>query len=300
MKQNYFTLSLLMIILPVSLACNKSVDPSTNSNKPFKIYGFIVYGGYVQNGVNINANPTQIQQYLLPFGIYKVNLIYEPKLLDFPDGVKTNGIPNIRRIDSLSNLAKEDPTTLVSLDMESWNRFDKINTPPKYVQVINAFKAHNTLSQVGLYATVPQQTYGYSSSINTPAAQNKFNALNMVYSNVAATVDYFSPSLYNYGGIDSVAWKNAAAYNVKACALYGFPSKRILPYITPGVTVNGVDQMLSYNDMMLRLEYLYSLGAGGCLVWTSSSSRDADGHKLYIDVTKGWGKALVDFAAKHP
>ncbi len=306
MKKNYCSLLFLSMMLLVLSACNKSgvqlrshasfsnVRNNFAGSGSFKIYGFIVYGGYVQNGVNVNASYAQIQTYLLSYGINKLNLIYEQKLLDYPGGVKANAVPNIGRIDSLANLAKADPTTLVSLDMESWSRFDTVATPPKYDTVINDWKAIDTLSQLGLYATVPQNTYGYTSTIHS------YDKYNKGYSSVAARVDYFSPSLYNYNGVDSVAWENAAAYNVSACTLYGFPSKRILPYITPEVTVNGVTTELSYNDMMLRLQYLYSLGANGCLVWTSSSTRDANGNKIYVDVTTGWAKALVDFAASHP
>jgi hypothetical protein len=306
MKKNYFSLLFLSIMLLVLFACNKSgIQLKSHGNFPnvsnsfagsgsFKIYGFIVYGGYVQSGVNVNASYAQIQTYLLPYGINKLNLIYEQNLLDYPGGVKANAVPNVGRIDSLANLAKADPTTLVSLDMESWNRFDTVATPSKYVTVINDWKAIDTLSQLGLYATVPQNTYGYTSTIHN------YDKYNKAYSSVAAKVDYFGPSLYNYNGVDSVAWKSAAAYNVSACTLYGFTSKRILPYITPEVTVNGVTTELSYNDMMLRLQYLYSLGANGCLVWTSSATRDASGNKIYVDVTTGWAKALVDFATSHP
>lgn len=305
MKKNFFSLLLLSVMLLVLFACKKLIiQEASNSivkaanglnvQKPFKVYGFIVYGGYVQNGVNVNANYQQIQQYLSAFGFNKLNLIYEQNLLDYPGGVMANGVPNIGRIDSLANLAKADPSTLVSLDMESWNRFDTVATPPKYIQVINYFKSVDTLSQLGLYATVPQNTYGYTAAIHTT-----YDKYNKGYASVAAAVNYFSPSLYNYNGIDSVAWKNAAAYNVQACTLYGFSSKKILPYITPEVTLNGVKTLLSYDDMMLRLQNLYNLGADGCIIWTSSSTRDANGNKIYVDVNSGWAKAVKDFILSH-
>ncbi len=219
---NYLSLLIFIVMLPVLLACKKSVTPAASNPNlknstprgSFKVYGFIAYGGYVQNGVNVNANYQQIQQYLLPFGFNPLNLIYEQKLLDYPGGIKENAVPNIGRIDSLANLAKSDPTTLVSLDMESWNRWDTVATPPKYTQVINEFKSIANLSSLGLYAAVPQNTYGYSPTIQS------YDKFNKGYSGVAAKVDYFSPSLYNYNGVDSVAWKNMAAYNVQACTLW--------------------------------------------------------------------------------
>jgi hypothetical protein len=263
--------------------------------KPFNVYGFIVYGGYVQNGANVNANNTQLQQYLLPFGIKKFNLLYEQKLLDYPNGDTANGVPNISRVDSLANQALADPTTLVSFDLEGWNRSDTVKTPSRLISVIQDFKLVNAVSPVGLYSSVPLNTYGYTSNIH--AAYDKYNK---GFASVASEVNYFSPSLYNYNGVDSVAWKNAAAYNVQACRLYGFTLKKIIPYITPEVTVNGVTTLLSYNDMMLRLQTLYNLGADGCIVWTSSGTRDASGNKIYVDVNSGWTKALKDFTAAHP
>jgi len=293
MKKKYFYLMSLMITLFLSIACKKSVIQIPEHS--FKIYGYIAYSGYVENGVNVDANYAKIQNYLQKFGINKLNLVYEQKLLDYPNQIKSNAVANIMRIDSIANLSNEDPTTLVSLDMESWNRFNPLTTSPKLIQVINYFKASNPNSQLGLYSTVPVNTYGYSPNIHTT-----YDKLNQEYSALAAKVDYFSPTLYNYNGLDLVAWKNAAAYNVQACKLYGFHSKKILPYITPSVLVGGVNTSLSYNDMMLRLQYLYDLGANGCIVWTSSNSRDLNGDKLYFDVASGWGKALIDFAAKHP
>jgi hypothetical protein len=306
MKKHWFYLLLFSPALFL-FACSKSEVAKKSSSadtikisniptkKPFTVYGFIVYGGYVQNGVNINANYQQIQQYLLPIGVQKLNLLYESKLLDYPNGDMANGVPNINRVDSLANQALADPTTLVSFDLEGWNRFDTVTTPARMIAIINDFKKINTVSQVGLYATVPQNTYGYSATIHST-----YDKYNKGYASVAAVVDYFSPSLYNYNGVDSVAWKNAAAYNVQACTLYGFKTKKILPYITPEVTVNSVTTLLSYNDMMVRLQTLYNLGADGCFIWTSSSTRDVNGNKIYVDETTGWAKAVKDFIAAHP
>jgi hypothetical protein len=287
------------------LSCKKSssVLPSGSTDtvkvtnavkKSFNIYGFIVYGGYVQSGANVSASYAQIQQYLLPFGIKKLNLLYEAKLLDYPNGDMANGVPNVHRIDSLASQALADPTTPVSFDTEGWNRFDTVKTPSRLISVVQDFKLINNVSPVGFYSSIPLNTYGYTTTLH--ASYDKYNK---GFASVATEVNYFAPSLYNYNGVDSVAWKNAAAYNVQACSLYGYPTKKIYPYITPEVTVNGVTSFLSYNDMMLRLQNLYALGADGCFVWTSSATRDANGKLIYVDVTTGWAKALVDFIAAH-
>jgi hypothetical protein len=305
--KKYFSCLLILGLALCYPACKKSssvgmVSSSTDTikvsnippvKKQFNVYGWIVYGGYVQNGVNVSATYQKIQQYLLPFGFNKFNLIYEANLLDYPNGDTANGVPDIKRVDSLANIALADPTTLVSFDLEGWNRYDTVKTTARLIAIIQDFKTIDNVSPLGLYSSVPLNTYGYTANIHS------YDIYNKGFASVAGAVNYFSPSLYNYNGVDSVAWKNAAAYNVQACNLYGLTSPKIIPYITPEVTVSGVTTELSYNDMMLRLQYLYSLGANGCIVWTSSSTRDANGKVIYVDVTTGWAKAVVDFIATH-
>jgi len=299
MKNIYLAVvALVFVLVNLSMGCDAKNDSSRETfdkrgNKVFKVYGFIVYGGYFQNGHPVNTSYQQLQEYLFPFGINRLNLFYENKLLNYPNGDKANGIPDIMRIDSLGNKAKNDPNIPVSLDLEGWNRFDTIRTPGRLIAVINEFKKVNKSSEVGLYATVPQNTYAYSPAIN------KYDKLNKAYAAVAASVDYFSPSLYNYNGHDTSAWNKAAVYNINACKRYKFPAKRILPYITPEVKQNGVTTFLSYDEMMSHLKTLYKLGADGCIIWTSSQTRDSNGNKVYVDVNSGWGKAIVDFIANH-
>jgi len=299
MKNIRFAVVVFVLVI-LSMGCGAKDALKSNKNtldkpgkKAFSIYGFIPYGGYSQNGHTVNTTYQRLQQYLLSFGINRLNLYYENKLLNYPNGDKANGIPDVIRIDSLGNAAKNDLNTPVSLDLEGWNRFDTIRTPGRLIAIINEFKKVNGSSQVGLYATVPQNTYGYSAAIN------KYDNWNKAYFSVAASVDYFSPSLYNYNGTDTSAWNKAAVYNINACKQYKFTTKRILPYITPEVRQNGVTTLLSYDEMMSHLLTLYNLGADGCIVWTSSQTRDSNSNKIYVDVNSGWGKAIVDFIANH-
>jgi len=266
---------------------------SSYNNHQFNVYGFIVYGGYVKNTTRVNASFGELQLYLSHLGVKKYNLIYENKLLDYPKGDKSNGEPDLQKIDSLADEAMQEPDVPVSLDLEGWKRFDTVNTPKRMIAAIKAFKKTNKISKVGLYATVPQNTHAYADGIN------KYDKYNKAYAGVAAMVDYFSPSLYAYTSTDS-EWVKSAIYNIEACKKYGYPDKKILPYITPVVIVNGVRVQISYDEMTLRLNTLYQLGADGCLIWTSSLQRDSDGNKIYIDENTGWLKAVKDFIAAHP
>lgn len=265
-----------------------------NAKQQFKVYGFIVYAGYIENGTPIKASYQELQQYLRAYGFQNLDLIYEQKMLDYPGGDKKNGLPNTERIQALARAASSNrnPDTPVSLDLEGWNRWDTVNTPSRMIEVINAFKKTNSVSKVGLYATVPQNTYAYSENIS------RFDKVNKAYSQVAASVDYFSPSLYNYDA-DTVNWNKAAIYNINACKKYNFPDKPILPYITPELNLKGVKRMLTYAEMMDHLQTLHRLGARGVLLWTSSGKRDEQGQKIYVDVNNGWAKAVKDFIATH-
>jgi len=284
----------LAFVLLASISYNSHAQNVKADKHPFKVYAFIVYGGYIQKGTEVKASYKQLGQYLLSYGIKGYDLIYEQKMLDYPGGKKENGVPNMNRIDSLGREAINFTNTPVSLDMEGWQRFDTIKTPKRMLEVIGEFKKVNKISQLGLYATVPQNTYAYSDNIS------RYDKLNKAYASVAAAVDYFSPSLYNYDGHDTVGWNKAAVYNMAACKKYGFPDKPIIPYITPEVTQKGgPTTMLSYEEMMNHLEILYKLGASGCLIWTSSGTRDANGNRMYVDVNSGWLKAVRDFMATH-
>lgn len=283
----------LAFILLVSIGYNGHAQNLTADKHPFKVYAFIVYAGYTQNGTDVKASYKQLSRYLLNYGINGYDLIYEQKMLDYPDSKKENGVPNISRIDSLALRAMGFANTPVSLDLEGWKRFDTIKTPKQMLEVIGEFKKVNELSQLGLYATVPQNTYAYDANIS------RYDKVNKAYASVAAAVDYFSPSFYNYSGTDTVAWNKAAVYNMEACKKYNFPDKPILPYLTPEININGVKTMLTYDEMMNHLQTIYRLGASGCLIWTSSGMRDANGNKIYIDINSGWLKAVRDFMATH-
>lgn len=266
---------------------------ATAQQHPFKVYGFIVYAGFLENGQKHQADFTALQQYLESHGIGKYNLIYEHKVLDYPDGDKQNGVINLHRMDSLAALAAGEPSVLVSLDLEGWKRFDTVNTPRRMLDAIKAFRQTDKRSPLGFYATVPQDTYGY------PKDTSVYNRLNHAYGKVADAVDYYSPSLYNYKGADSLEWYKEAVYNIKACRKYGHPDKQIIPYISPEIWTDGKTTFLTYEQMMYRLEVLEQLGANGCFLWTSSKTRNPDGRKIYLDADTGWLKAVIDFAGRH-
>ncbi len=292
---NTIKIFLLLFLGYFFISCYKTEnEPAVNVIKSFDVYGFIPYTGYIKNGTTIKTNYQGLEVYLQTIGVKKVNLIYENRLIDFPTGNLKEGVPNIKNITDLATAALNDPNTLVSLDIEGWNRFST-STPIKYVEVMDIFKKANKVSKVGFYAIAPQATFSWTADVAA-----KYDNLNKTYASVAAVVDIFSPTLYNFDGHDNLVWKKSAEYNIDQSKKYGFANKSIIPYITPEVAnTGGLKTFLSYDEMFFRLQMLYDLGANGCIIWTSSQTRDANGNPIIFDETSGWGKAIKDFLSSH-
>ncbi|MFZ2726068.1 MAG: hypothetical protein WAX77_07465 [Methylococcaceae bacterium] len=255
----------------------------------FEVYGFIPYKAYIENG-QLQQNRIPVE-YFAKYGIKRINVVYEQHLLDYPQGDKSQAMINDDKIKQVAQDNLKQAAVPISLDLEGWNRFDTQNTPAQILQVVQKFKAYNNVAPVGLYATVPQNTYGWQADIN-----ERFDALNATYADVAASVDYFSPSLYNYHHQDNETWKQGAIYNIQASRRYS-PNKKVIPYITPEIyNPDKSTSWLSYEEMLFRLNTLLELGADGCIIWTSSQTHDDQGNPPVFDPDNGWSKAIVDFS----
>ena len=257
----------------------------------FDIYGFIPYGSRVENGKNVSGKPPQA--WFSDLGIRPVDVVYEKRVLDYPrgEGSRKHATINNEKIRQVATESDRQRRVLVSLDLEGWDRASA-QTPDLLLKTLEVFRKTNPDAMVGLYATVPQNTYGWRAD-----RQSSYDALNAKYEAVADAVDYFSPSLYNYSGSDFASWEDGARYNISAAKKYS-STKKIIPYITPEVSENGSTRWLSYDEMMQRLEALSSLGADGCIVWASSQTRDSAGKPPVLDPSNGWLKAVSDFGRK--
>jgi len=234
-----------------------------------------------------------------------INLVYAARYLD------GHGPTATLNADKLRSIAREaNPAYPVSLDAEEWdkNRFHPDAPTPNgksivqnLIDVVRTFKQANPATQVGLYSEVPQNTYGFGDS--TASVHDK---LNPKYTAVAAEVDYYSPSLYNYDSYDGTPagdqhWARATEYAVHACKQLddiNRTNKPILAYISPGWTdAEKASRYLSYEQMHFRLATLKKLGASGCVLWLSSAAKEpGSNEKLILDPNTGWLKAAVEFA----
>lgn len=238
-------------------------------------------------------------------GLLPINLVYASRYLD------GKGLAATLNADRLHNIAIEANSAFpVSLDAEEWdkNRLhpDALTSNGKsivqnLIEVVRTFKQANPAAQVGLYSEVPQNTYGFSDS-----TASVYDKLNLKYAAVAAEVDCYSPSLYNYDHYDGTPasdqrWAQSAEYAVHACKMLddiNRTTKPILAYISPGWSDGEKkSRYLSHEQMLFRLDTLKKLGASGCILWLSSGAKEPESNEsLVLDPNTGWLKAAVEFA----
>ncbi len=278
----------LLLAAPLCSPCR-----AQEATKKFIIYEFIPYHAHVVDG-ELSSVPS-LKQYLESLDIHAIEVIYLPRFM-------TNGHPDEKKIEDIAKSAIGTPGTPVSFDTEFGNRSHPETVIPGVSDILRIYHRYNTVTPVGVYGTAPQNTYAWQPDIA------RFDALNQRYASIANEVDFLSPVLYNYEGADTGAWKRAAAYNIAAAKKYN-TGKSIIPYISITIrlkssgkndqTQQGPVRMLTEAEMHTRLETLYDLGAGGCIVWASSKDRTLDGKVPVFDRNSGWGKALADFAQAH-
>ena len=255
----------------------------------FEIYGFVPYRSWLQAGEVIKGAPSDA--WFLSVGMRPIEVVYDNRILDIPraKSSKNQAIINSVKLDKIAIKHRAKNALMVSLDLETWDRYDP-STPSRVVEVIKAYRSQHPEAYIGLYSTVPQNTYSWQRD-RIP----KYEKINEAYGVVAAEVDYFSPSLYNYGGANFEDWKEGANFNIQASRKYD-ANKKVYPYITPEVKTKHGYRWLTYDEMLARLRALSSLGADGCIVWASSRSRLDSGEAPVLDPSQGWLKAISDFS----
>ncbi|MBA1193710.1 hypothetical protein G7007_12690 [Pseudomonas entomophila] len=258
-----------------------------NTCYAFEIYTYLPYS--TSSFVEHHGNA--LDKIYSAHNIKKIKLVYDENLLALPadPANRKYALAAPQKIHSVASKDAYQNDSLVSLDIESWNRFDT-ETPTKILNILKTYRNSSPNTTLGLYATVPQNTYKWDSS-----KIEFYEKMNRQYIDVAQEVDYFSPSLYNYSGRDFSSWLEGAKYNIAAAKKYSL-TKKVLPYITPEVSNNGITSWLSYDEMLMRLKALESLGADGCIIWGSSQSRDTSGARPSLNPYSGWFKAILDFS----
>ncbi len=230
---------------------------------------------------------------LLTYGIQPIKVIYEKDYF-------TQGQVSQEKIKKIAEGTFQEPGIPVSFDFEFGNRFKPETIIPRMKAILAAYHRFQARAPVGIYAILPQNTYGWKLTLQS------YDALNAKYQTLINEVDFLSPSLYNYNGRNFQAWSASARYNIQAAKKY-LPRKPIIPYISPiykrgssdkaknGTLVEELDEAA----MRERLQLLADLGASGCIIWASSQDRTADGQRPTFSPTAAWGKAVVEFVKTH-
>jgi hypothetical protein len=271
----------------------------------FSVAEFLPFRSYRDNAGVVHTSAGYVDAaWFESVGLLPVNVVYSSRFLD---GTGLRAELNADKLRAIARTANH--AYPVSLDAEEWDVNRATPDAPtlngksivqNLIDVVSTFKQANPAIDVGLYSEVPQNTYGFTAS--TSVAHDK---LNPQYAAVAALVDYYSPSLYNYHYDGTPAgdrlWARAAAYAIQACrTLDGInrTNKPVLPYVTPAWTDSDKNShYLSYEQMVFRLQTLQRLGASGCILWLSSSAKEPDGSAgLVLDPNQGWLKAAVETA----
>ena len=172
--------------------------------------------------------------------------------------------PNPANLQQYAAIGLASPGQPVSFDVElnqgwpAYNTAAFTDTLNNYIQIVNDFKAYNTTSKVGFYAVPPQQIYNTFSNVNSsfaPTAQ--------AMTPLANAVDYYSPDFYNYGSIDTAAWRKAADTTLAVIREYYGTSKPVYPYISPIIGSAMIDSVA----WLYNLNYLYT-HTQGALLWS--------------------------------
>ena len=255
--------------------------------RPFTVYVFVPW---------FNAqfdDAKQRKDYFNYLGIKPIKVIYEA-------GFYTQGKVDPHKIRQIALESRADPDTPISFDFEMGNRFRPETVIPDITKILHYYRDFDSKARVGIYGTIPQNTYAWHSLIAA------YDALNWRYKPLADWVDFLSPVLYNYDGDDFESWFKSAQYNVAAARDIA-SEKPIIPYISPNIRLGETNLVkqghvikeLSEKAMAKRLQALYNLGASGCIIWSSSQDRTQDGQKQTFTPHQGWGRAVVEFIRTH-
>lgn len=284
---------------------------AVNCEKQFTVFHYLKARAFIDEKGYQSTTSYIDNRWFADRNIQPVNLYYN--LVSCDNSTPQICQPNFAEIEKVAVAADPTGATPTIMDLEAWDRYrfnPTLKTPNSKSIVENlseslaAFRQRQPSASLGMYAGVPQNTYGRT----TTAELEGFQKLDPQYQRVADLVDYFAPSLYNYNYDGTTQgderWRMSAEFSLKESNILG-PNKPVYPFISPfwDKTIDGNQKIkveLTYQQMKFRLQTLKDLGANGCVLWMSSGTRDPnDSRKPYaIDSTQGWFKAVMEMASK--
>lgn len=252
----------------------------------FEVFGRIPWS--IKQKESLITDPEEIKEILLENNIKKIDVVYHNRML-------TNNEVDPEKIKKLALESLSNPDIPISFDYELGNRFKPETILPKILEIIDLYRFYGGKAQVGVYALLPQNTYGGAKL--TYDQQKKYVELNKKYEILAKKINFLSPSLYFYDGKNMENWKKSVDFNIGQSIFFAKKyGLKIYPYITNTYTISKVDPVtkswrvmyLSCSEMNQVVTYIRSRGADGIIIWNSSNVLDQYGKKPVINLKNSW------------
>lgn len=254
----------------------------------FDIYGFIPWS--YSDGKNVISNQTLVNKELEKNGIQRIDVVYHNRML-------TNGLVDNEKIKKIAQ--DSQPNIPISFDLEIGNRNKPETILPTLLSIIDLYHSYGGKAPIGVYATLPQNTFGGSKLTATREVQ--LTNINKQFEVIAKKIDFLSPVFYFYDGENFEDWKKSVDFNMNQSQIYAKKyNLKIYPYITNSFKDGAKDQntggwkikLLNQDQMSNTICYLKNSGADGVIIWTSSQVVDQNGIKPIIEFSQPWFKGV--------
>lgn len=257
----------------------------------FDIYNSVSWEGHSnENGEKIQ-NYQKTRTFINSYGLKHLRLYYHDSFL-------TNGKPDSEKIKKIAILSQQNPEFPISFDIEMGDNFKPETVLPRVIRVLDLYHHHGGKAPVGVYALLPQNTYGGKHVLKN---SKKFSELNKHYEIIAKKVDFLSPVFYNYDTTYEL-WRGSVDFGMMEAKKYAEKyNLKIIPYFSISYFVkdkNGdIDHIipLGENETKERLSYLKQKGVNGVIIWDSNAYRLSNREKPVADIKRGWLKGVAEF-----
>lgn len=259
----------------------------------FDVYGFIPWS--LKSDNTLISNQSDVKTILNQNGIKQIDVVYHNRML-------TNGEVDSDKIQKIALESQKNPTVPISFDLEIGNKHKPETILPKLTEVIDLYHAYGGKAPIGVYATLPQNTFGGAKLTDKRKAE--LIELNKQYEIVAKKVNFLSPVLYFYDGDNFDAWKQSVNFSISESKK--FASKydlKIYPYITNSFRIGSKDpitngwtiNLLESKQMYDALDYLKQQRVDGVILWASSQVVTIQGRQPTIEFNQPWFMGLTKF-----
>ena len=260
----------------------------------FDIYNSVSWKNAIDKDGNTINNYNSTKKLINSHGLKHIRIYYHKSFL-------TDGKPDHHKIQRIALLSRQNPEFPISFDIEIGNNNKPETVLPTVIEVLDLYHYYGGKAPVGVYALLPQNTYG---GINATKNPEKYVNLNKKYELIASKVDFLSPVFYNYD-TEYNLWKSSVDLGMKEAKKYASKyNLKILPYFSISYFTRERSGKVIYitplgqEETTKRLSYLKSKGASGVIIWDSSNYNQKDGSKPIANINQGWLKGTINFIKK--